>query len=584
MKTKQRKALDYVWPFLRPHQARLLGLLALTLLLSVIAMLPPLVTRAIIDRVITPHDQAPLVVLGLLMLALPMLSAACAYLQTIGIAYVGQQFVFDLRDALYRHVLRLSMRFFGKHSVGMLVNRLMSDTGTVQNMLTAQTIGVVSDLVCAIFAVTAAFALNWRLAFVIFIILAIFIFNFQLNIVGIRQANRNYQRSMDRLSAGVTNRLTGSLAIKSFGTEGREHGEFRERSGESLDLVQGLQRSNIRFSMNMNLLVDGGRALIYFLGCAMLLMDQVSYGDVVAFTSYAMQLLGPALRLATLARQVQDANVAAERLCEVFDEQPEIRNAAGAVAVTRLRGQVDFDRVSFHYEPGQPVIRDFDLHVRPGQTVAIIGPTGCGKTTILSLLLRFFDATGGRLRLDGADIRTLDLVSLRRQFGIVLQEPLLFTASITDNIRYARTNATPAEIEHAARVAEIHDFIVTLPKGYETVVGVEGVQLSVGQKQRISIARAVAAEPAILIMDEATSSLDSESERAIQTAMNRVLRNCTAFIVAHRLSTIRNADIIVLMQAGQIIERGRHEELLQAGQVYAALYRKHMGKRTLAEE
>jgi ABC-type multidrug transport system fused ATPase/permease subunit len=305
---------------------------------------------------------------------------------------------------------------------------------------------------------------------------------------------------------------------------------------------------------------------------------------VVAYTSYAMQLLGPALRLATLARQVQDANVAAERLCEVFDEQPEIRNAAGAVAVTRLRGQVDFDRVSFHYEPGQPVIRDFDLHVRPGQTVAIIGPTGCGKTTILSLLLRFFDATGGRLRLDGADIRTLDLVSLRRQFGIVLQEPLLFTASITDNIRYARTNATPAEIEHAARVAEIHDFIVTLPKGYETVVGVEGVQLSVGQKQRISIARAVAAEPAILIMDEATSSLDSESERAIQTAMNRVLRNCTAFIVAHRLSTIRNADIIVLMQAGQIIERGRHEELLRAGQVYAALYRKHMGKRTLAEE
>jgi subfamily B ATP-binding cassette protein MsbA len=580
----ERNRLPQVLAFLGPYRARLAGLLALTLLLSVLSMLPPLVTRAIIDRVITARERSVFSTLAVLMLALPLVNAACAYLQTLGMAYVGQRFVADLRDALYGHLLRLSMRFFGKRSVGMLVNRLMGDSGTVQSMLTAQTLGIVSDLVCSAFAITAAFALNWRLAFLIVVLLTIFIINFRLSAAGIRHANRSYQRSLDRLSAGVTNRLSASLAVKSFGTEAREHGVFRGQSDESLDLVRGLQDANIRFSMNTNLLTDGGRALIYFLGCAMVLMDQVSYGDVVAFTSYSMQLLSPALRLSMIARQLQDVKVAGERLFDVFDETPEIHDASPCVSLSRLRGQVDFEHVSFYYEKGKPVIRDFDLHVQPGQTLAIIGPTGCGKTTILSLLLRFFDVTDGALKLDGTDIRHVALADLRRQFGIVLQEPLLFTASIGDNIRYARPGATRQAIEEAARVAEIHDFIETLPQGYDTIVGVEGVQLSVGQKQRISIARAVAADPAILIMDEATSSLDSESERAIQVAMGRVLSHRTAFIVAHRLSTIRNADRIVVMKEGRILELGRHDELMRANRAYASLYRKHMGKKTIVEE
>ncbi|MEI8138779.1 MAG: ABC transporter ATP-binding protein [bacterium] len=571
-------------PMLSPYKRRLWVLLGLTALLSVLAMIPPLIMRAIVDRVITPGDRNPFFMLGLAMLLLPMMNAACSYIQTIGITYVGQKFVFDMRQALYRHLLRLSMRFFGKTGVGMLVNRLMGDTGAVQNLLTAQTISIVSDLICSAFAITATFLINWRLAIVIVILMFIFVINARINIGFLRQTNRNYQRSMDRLSAGLQDRLITSLVVKSYGAEAREQRVFRDQSDASLKQVSTMQIANTTFSYNTQLLADAGRATIYFAGCAMVLMELMTYGDVLAFTTYALQLLWPAVRFSLLAKQIQDVGVAADRLTELFSEKPEIHDAPDAQVIPRLTGRVDFDHVDFHYTEGKPIIRDFSLHVEPGQTVALIGPTGCGKSTLLSLLLRFFDVTGGALRLDDQDVRTVQLTKLRRQFGIVLQEPQLFTASIADNIRYARPGATQAEVEAAARVAEIHDFIMSLPAGYNTLIGVEGTQLSTGQKQRITIARAVAANPAILIMDEATSALDSESEEAIQLAMERLLKNRTAFIVAHRLSTIRTANLIVLMNQGQILEQGNHKDLMKIpGGHYAAIYAKFMGRGTLEE-
>jgi len=454
----------------------------------------------------------------------------------------------------------------------------------VQNLLTAQTISIVSDLVCSAFAITATFLINWRLALVIVGLILIFVINARLNIAFLRQSNRNYQRSMDRLSTGLQDRLMTTLVVKSYGSESREQRAFRTQSDSSLKQVRTLQVANNTFTTNTQLLAEAGRATIYFSGCAMVLMELMTYGDVLAFTTYAMQLLWPAVRFSQLAKQIQDVGVAADRLTDLFQETPEISDTPDAEVVPRLEGRVDFDHICFHYNPDKPVIRDFNLHVAPGQTVALIGPTGCGKSTILTLLLRFFDVTGGALRLDGHDVRTLRLKQLRRQFGIVLQEPQLFTASIADNIRYARPGATQEEIEAAARVAEIHDFVMSLPSGYNTVIGVEGTQLSTGQKQRITIARAVAADPAILIMDEATSALDSESEHAIQLAMERVLKNRTAFIVAHRLSTIRNADLIVLMNQGHVVEQGCHDDLMKIpGGYYAAIYAKFMGRGTLDE-
>ncbi len=572
-----------IFSYLRPYRWHLVGLLGLTLLLSVLAMLPPLVTRAIVDHVITRGRREWLAGLSVLLLGLPILNALCGFLQTLGVAYVGQRFVFDLRQALYGHLLRLSLRFHANHSIGLLVNRLLGDTGTVQTAMTTQTINVVSDFVSSAFAITVTFALNWRMALLLTGITGVFVLNFHLNIHRIRRSNRQYRRAMDRLAGGLENRLEGALTVKSFGAEDREHGVFRDQSDTALAHVRFMTFASDTFTRNTELLSEAARATIYFLGCAMVLGGRMSYGDVLAFTSYAVQLLGPAVRFSMLAKQIQDVRVAADRIFEILHETPEVAESPGAVPVHRLRGAVELDRVSFHYEPKAPVIHELSVRVEPGETIALIGPTGCGKTTILSLLMRFYDVTGGVIRMDGRDIREYRLRDFRRQFGIVLQEPLLFTTTIAENIRYARRTATREEIEEAARVAEIHDFIASLPKGYDTIIGTEGVQLSVGQKQRIAIARAVAADPAILIMDEATSALDSESERAIQRAMERVLSGRTAFIVAHRLSTIRNAHRILLMGDGRIVEEGSHAELIARNGPYAAIYRKFMGRSTLGE-
>jgi len=582
--SERRHNLAKILVFMRPYRLRLLSLMALTVLLSILAMLPPLITRGIVDRVLTEGRRELFTGLAVCMFLMPLVSAVCYYLQSLGIAQLGQRFVFDVRVGLYRHMLGLALRFYGKHSPGKLVNRLMGDSGTVQQMLTAQSINVISDMVCAAFAVTATFALNWRLATLLALIVLVFVANYRFNIHRIRRASRSAWSAMDRLSGGVQNRLVGNVAVKTFGAEERENAIFGRHSENTLEFGREAMIAGSNFSLNTNLIQNLGRSLIYFLGCAMVLDGELTYGDVIAFTTYAMQLLMPAVRFSELARQIEQVGIATDRLFEIFDEAPEIANSPGATVVRGLKGRVDFNDVFFEYEPNRPVIRGLDLHVAAGETVALIGPTGCGKTTVLSLLLRFYDIRGGELLVDGADIRSYDLHSYRRHFGIVLQEPLLFSTSIAENIRYGRPSASREQIEAAARVAEIHEFIMGLPETYNTLVGDYGVELSVGQKQRINIARAVAADPAILIMDEATSALDSESEHAIQKAMDRVLQGRTSFVVAHRLSTIRNADKIVLLDQGRIAEIGRHDDLMSIPDGrYHDLYTKHMGAGVLTE-
>lgn len=579
MADRQLESRSQIVSFLVPFRWQIAGLLTLTILLSLLNMCAPLVSRAFIDKVISLGRRDLFVQLSFIQIFLVVFIPLAGFLQNTMMTYVAQRFVFDLRNFLYGHILGLSLRFFGKNSTGKLVNRVMGDTGTVARILSAQTFSIVSDVVCCAFAVTATFALNWRMALLITLIVAIFLFNYLTNVKKLRSLSENFWWSYDRLSGGVQNRLVANVAVKSFGTENREQGIFQDQVGLSMSLRETLSIAGQKFWLNTALIQSLGRAFLFFLGCDMVLAGDMTYGDVTAFVAYAMQLLWPAVRFSELALQLQDVRVALGRVFEVGREKQEVVNTSRGADISALRGRVDFNRVDFEYDHGHPIIRNFDLHVEPGETVALVGPTGCGKSTLMLLLMRFYDVTGGSLLIDGTDVRRFDLYGLRREFGVVLQDPMLFNISVADNIRYARPHATEAEIEEAARTAEIHEFIMTLPDKYRTVLGQEGLQLSTGQKQRLTIARALIGRPSVMIMDEATSALDSESERAIQIAMERVLRNRTSFVVAHRLSTIRTASRIVILKDGNLLEMGTHAGLMAiTGGRYRALYDQHMGK------
>ena len=573
-----------VFEFARKYRRLIVAAVLLTVLLAGMAVVPPLITRALVDRVFTRGETDQFLFLGFLFLAVPILSQALAIAQKTLSVMVSVNLINNLRLAIYRHLLYLSLRFFNRTSPGKVVNRLMEDTWAMQTVCGGPCLIVISDLIVATCATMATLALNWRLALALYAVIAVFVLNYRLRIKKIIRFSRLVRREDDLLNAGVQNRMGGDLAIKTFGTEAREHLAFHDQDVISLDYGYTRDVANNTFWMNVSLINALGTAAIYLLGCAMVLQGEMSYGDVMAFSGFAGQLLWPAVRFSQLVGQLQEAGVAAQRLFELLDEPCEITEKPNAVPCRHLKGQVDFEDVHFHYEPGVEVIKGIDLHVSPGQTVAFIGATGCGKSTLLNLIARFYDVTGGTLRLDGRDIRDYRLHDLRSQFGIVLQESHLFSTTIRENIAYGRINATETEVVQAAKAAEIHDFIVSLPKGYDTKVGEDGLALSVGQKQRINIARAICADPAIMIMDEATSSLDSDAEAAIQRAMTRVLANRTSFVVAHRLSTIKNADQIILLDHGVIVEQGTHDALMAipAGR-YHDLYTKHIGKGVLED-
>lgn len=576
---------EILWRFIRPFRRRLAGLLLLTGAISVLAMFPPLLTRGIVDTVLTRGHTDRLLPFGIALLLAPALAALAGYLQHRGVAYVGQKIVLNLRAAVYGHFLRLSLGYFHGHSPGKLTARLMEDSAAVQTMVTSSSVQILSDLITAVVAISITFALNGRLALLLLLVVAAFVINYRVNASRIRRSHRRFRQSQDRLAGGINNRLAGSLTVKTYGSEAREHAEFLFQSDEAADLFEDAVAASSTFNMNTNLLQGLSHGVVFFAGCALVLQDRATYGDVVAFTAYAMQLLWPAVRFSLIAQQFQNVAVSADRLFEILEEEPDVVSAPGAVRADRARGEVRFEHVGFGYTREDPVLRDFDRHIPAGSMVALVGPTGCGKTTVLSLLLRFYDVTRGRILVDGRDVRSFRLQSLRRQFGIVLQESLLFNVSVADNILYARPDADRREIRRAARLAEIHDEIEALPNGYDTLIGSRGIELSTGQKQRISIARAILADPPMLIMDEATSALDSESEAKIQTALSRFLAGRTTFAVAHRLSTIRGADVILLLGGGRILEAGRHEELMaRENGRYRALYERHAGRGVWDEE
>lgn len=554
-----RKILQFTKPFRR----RLILAIGLAVLLNLIGQIPPWITRFFIDHVIEGKEWHLLLGIVLAQASVPLLSYAFSFWDNFLITYVGQKLVFNIRNQVYRHLMRLPMDYYHHMGTGKIISRLMGDTATVQSMVTWNTISIVNNAISFFIGIGVIFYFNWKLALVTFMILPLHWLNYKFFVKRIRIKSLVIRRKWDHIYNLLHERISGTKLVRTFNKEEFEGEQFVTSTEDVLG--SSMQSTALSLSFGgVSGLIDGiGNTIIFFLGCYFVIRGEMTYGTVAAFMAYVWRVLWPIMQFTSMSNQIEQTMVSVDRIFEVLDVEPE-KEGPEAIELPPIQGHVRFEQVWFEYKPGEPVIKDFTLDVPAGTTVALVGHTGCGKTTITSLLLRFYDLRSGRILVDGYDISKVRLSFLRRQIGQVLQESTLFyDATVRENIGYGLPHPPDEQIVQAAKISEIQEFIETKPKAYDELIGGKGLKLSVGEKQRMCIARAVMTDPRILILDEATSALDTQSEALIQKALERVLENRTSFVIAHRLSTILNADLIVVMDQGEIVEMGTHKELVQ---------------------
>ncbi len=571
-----RKAL---YRFLKPYRVSfamaLVGMGAFT----VLNVMPPLLIRRLVDQVVTPRLWDRLLAAVALIMAVPAVGEVVRYVNTQQIMVAARRFIADVRIAMYDRVFSLTLRYHGRNSAGATVQKIMDDANTLQRLLAGDTVRLVVDSVIFLFSVSVMFTLSASIAAILCGLLALYFAAYRIFSRRIRRATESYRLTYDQIAGRLEETVSGVRQVRIYNREDFENALFLQRTSEGLDKQLDTRMASVSLSTVCTAIAAGGSTLIAGIAAAMVLHRRITYGDYLAIMAYVWMSIDPVTRLTNMAGQLAETFVSVQRIGDLLSEQPEITSPPHPVHLERVRGRVDFVDVQFAYEADTPLYRGLNLSVAPGATVALVGPTGCGKTTLASLLMRHWDVQAGRILIDGVDIREWDLRELRGQFGVVLQDPVVFDGSLAYNIAYGAPRATAAQIEHAARTAEIHELAMSLPDGFDTLVGSEGVKLSMGEKQRVSIARAIIRDPAILIMDEATSALDSHSEALIQRALERVLKDRTAFVIAHRLSTITSADVIVVMDKGAIVEQGTHAQLMRIeGGLYQRLYRELLGE------
>ncbi len=562
-----------VLPYIRRYRRALLLAVGSTLAFNALALTPPLIFRYLIDRIVEPGDWDRLHLAVLVYLAAPVLAQVVQFANAQNIVFIAHRVVADIRVAIYRLVLRLSMRFHDETPTGSLVTRLMGDVGMVQQLVSGQTIQLLGDLMVFLFAVFIAFSIHWVLGAILIAVITLYVAAYRIFSKRIRAATHSMRSVNDLLVGRLQETLYGVRHVRIYGREIHERETFLARTTEGLEHAFSSGMSTVGLTTTCNVIAGYGSTIIYILAGYYVLGDAMTLGDLLALNTYVWMALNPALRLTAFAGQFSEIRVSLERILEILVQVPDVRSAPGAPPLSCAQGRVAFRNMTFGYKPDEPLFSNLTLSIEPNTTVALVGHTGCGKTTLTALLMRLWDPQGGQVLIDGIDIRTVSLNSLRRVFGVVLQNPVVFEATLAENIAYGKPNASRREIEDAARAAEVFQFADQLPNGLDTRLGTYGVKLSVGQKQRISIARAILRDPRILVMDEATSALDSASEAAIQCAITRVLKGRTSFIVAHRLSTIVGADLIVVLDHGQIVEQGTHAALMERSNgTYRQLY------------
>jgi ABC-type multidrug transport system fused ATPase/permease subunit len=576
--------LKRLFLFLTPYWKTLLFSTVLLLGRVGLELTPPLFQRIIVDEIIGARDLARLgVTVGALVGVY-----ALQQLDNAGDMYIrhalGERFILDLRVRLYDYLQRLSLSFFERTSTGELMSRVTNDVNALESFVTHGSALTVIDLLRLAGGAVILFVLDARLALLVLLPVPVLAVTMRYFNTRIRPVYRRVRARLGDINAQLQDSLSGIQVIQAFGQEERELERFATESENYYHArVQGI-RYWATFFPAMRFVASLGTAIVLGVGAMMVVRDELSLGTFVAFLSYVTSFYQPINRLTEIDRIFQEAIAAGERIFELLDETSDIEDAPDAVELPSIRGEVVFDDVHFCYGTGDEVLHDVAFQVAPGKVVALVGPSGAGKTSIANLLCRFYDPVHGRITVDGHDLRHVKLASLRRQVAVVLQDTFLFNTTIRDNLLHGKPDATDAELIAAARAAYAHDFIQALPNGYDTEIGERGVRLSGGQKQRLALARAILADPRILILDEATSSVDAEAEYLIQQALESVLEGRTALVIAHRLSTIRNADKIIALEEGRIIEVGDHHELMERGGLYSLLYRRQLELATVAED